>query len=387
MYRIGKEEMDRVARVIQSGKLFRYGSEGECSIFEKRFAQMLNVKHSVMTASGTNSLTAALIGVGIGPGDEVLVPACTYMATPIAVLSAGAIPVIVDIDDSLTLDPRAMTDAIGRCTRAVVPVHMWGMTADMDAVMNIAKDHRLLVVEDVCQAVGGAYEGRMLGSIGDAGAFSFNYYKNITCGEGGAVVTSNDAFAERIKCVVDPCSFYWNGRNDAFAGFTANGARASEFEGAILNAQLDRLFPIIESMRMQRKHILRETAGGDLTPIRANSTDWECGSHVMYILPTEAAAETFAQLTGGTVALKTGRHVYTEGDPILSHRGAHHPALNPFQLEANRNCRKEYSKDMCVKSLDILGRTVFITTHPDNTDEQVDRLIDTINKAAEKTLS
>jgi dTDP-4-amino-4,6-dideoxygalactose transaminase len=384
MYRIGQAELDRLAEVFKSKRLFRYmeDAEGECLRFEKRYARRLDVAHCFMTASGTNSLTAALMGAGIGPGDEVIVPACTYMATPGSVLAAGAIPVIVDIDESLGLSPDALRDAIGPRTRAVMPVHMWGLPCDMNAIMHIARDTGVLVIEDACQGVGGAYEGRMLGSIGHIGAFSFNHYKNMSCGEGGAVVTSDDAFAERIECAIDPCRFYWDGRKDTFAGYMANGARASEIEGAIMNGQLDRIDEMVDAMRGQKARIVRETEPSGLSASPNNSPGWECGTHVTYLLPSPAAADAFAEASGGWVALKTGRHVYTEWDPVLQHRGAHHPALNPFELEQNKGCRMAYSKEMCRQSIDILGRTVCVETHPDNTDSDVARIIHRINHAA-----
>ena len=394
MYRIGQEEIDRVAGVIKSKKMFRYmgEDEGECNLFEKRYAGKLDVKHCVMTASGTNSLTAALIGAGIGPGDEVIVPACTYMATPISVLAVGAIPVIIDVDESIGMSPEALKELIGPRTRAAIPVHMWGLACDMNSIMDIAREKNLIIIEDACQGVGGAYEGRMLGSIGHIGAFSFNYFKNMSCGEGGAVVTSSDDIAERINCAVDPCKFYWDGRKESFAGFVVNGARASEIEGAMMNCQLDKIDDIINTNRAQKKRILKETTSpglgaGSLVASPNNSPDWECGTHVTYILPTTEAADVFAERIKGTVAVKTGRHVYTEWDPILEHRGAHHEALNPFNLAQNKGCRMEYSLDMCSKSLDILGRTVFIGTNPDRTDEEVDEIVGRINEAAASLLT
>jgi len=325
MYRVGQKEVDAIARVLLSGKIFRYGIGAECRRFERRYAKFLGVKHVCMTSSGTTALTAALVGLGIGPGDEVLVPACTYMATAVGVLAAGAIPVVVDIDESITICPRAAEAAVGPRTRAIVPVHMWGLPCDMDAIMRLARRKKLLVVEDACQAVGGAYKGRMLGSIGHAGAFSFNYYKNMTCGEGGAVATNNEQAIQRVRCMVDCCSFYWTGRKRDVVPFTSNGSRASELEGAMLNVQLDRI-------------------------------------------------------------IKTGRHVYTEWDPIFAHRGAHHPALDPFNLPANAECRKEYTKDMCAASLDILSRTVVIGTHPDYKRDDVTAIIKKIKAAAKEVV-
>jgi dTDP-4-amino-4,6-dideoxygalactose transaminase len=375
MLRIGKPEADAVAKVLLSGKLFRYGALGsQCTRFERRYAKLLGVKHVWMTSSGTTAMTAALAALGIGPGDEVAVPACTYMATAVGVIAAGAIPIIVDVDESITMDPKALAAAVGPRTRAVVPVHMWGLPCDMNAIMRVARRHK--------QAVGGAYEGRMLGAIGDAGAFSFNYYKNMTCGEGGAVATNDDQAAQRAACMIDCCRFYWDGRGDGFRPFISNGSRASEIEGAIINVQLDRLKGMIQATRRQKKRVLAETAHSGLTPIRANSPKYECGTQVMYTLATTEAADEFARLTGGTVAGKTGRHVYTEWDQIFDHQGAHHPGLDPFRMPANRGCRMKYTKDMCSRSLGILNRTVMLGTHPDRKASDVTALIRKINAAA-----
>lgn len=382
MYRAGQKEIDRIAAVINSGKLFRYRLGGECARFEQRYAEMLGVKHCVLTSSGTNSLTAALVGLGVGPGDEVLVPACTYMATAVAVLAVGAIPVVVDIDESITLDPKAVDRMIGERTRAVIPVHMWGLPCDMDAIMRVAKKRKVFVVEDACQAVGGGYKDRMLGSIGHMGAFSFNYYKNMTCGEGGAVVTNNDERARRMRCAVDCCNFYWDDKSREYDGFTFSGSRASELEGAILNAQLDRIVGMVRAMRRQKARILKETAAAGLRPAKANSPDSECGTHAMFLFDDPRKAARFSELTGGTVLLKTGRHVYTEWDPILRHRGGPHPGMNPFLMEANRECRMDYSRDMCARSLDILGRTVSIATHPDRKAAETAALIKSLKAAA-----
>ena len=387
MYRVGKKEIDAVARVMLSGKVFRYHLGDACNRFEQRFGKYVGVKHVRMTASGTNALAAALIGLEIGPGMEVIVPAHTFMATAIAVLAVGAIPIIVDVDESLTLDPDATERAIGRYTKAVLPVHRWGWPCDMKRIMKIARRHKLLVIEDACQAVGGAFEGRMLGSFGHASGFSFNYYKNITSGEGGAVVTNSSRAMKRASCATDCGSFYWTGRDPALRTFASNGARASEIEGAIMNAQLDRLDGMINTMRRQKKRILKATARTGLTPIRANSPDYECGSHVAYILPSAKQAAAFAKFTRGTVVGKTGRHVYTEWDPILQKRGAHHPAVDPFKLKQNQRCRTSYSKNMCKKSLGILNRTVMIGTHPDFTAAKVSAIIDSIRRAAGKVLA
>ena len=198
------------------------------------------------------------------------------------------------------------------------------------------------------------------------------------------MVTNNKKVFDRTRCMIDCCSFYWKGRAVDTPYFVSNGSRASEFEGAMLNVQLDRLPDMIRRMRKQKKLMLRETAGGVLTAAPAHSLDYECGTAVAYQLPTADQAEQFAALAGGTVLSRTGRHNYTEWDPILHHKGSHHPALNPFDLPQNKGCRMDYSKDMCARSLAILGRTVTIGTHPDRTDQQVQNLIQKILRAAAK---
>lgn len=386
MFRIGKEEIQAIENVLLSGKVFRYGIGGECNRFEERYAKYLGVKHCLMTSSGTTALTAAMVGQNIGPGDEVLVPACTYIATAIAVLAAGAIPVIVDIDESITISPAAIKSAIGPKTKAIVPVHMWGLPCDMDAIMAIAKQHNLIVVEDACQCVGGGYKGRKVGSIGHAAGFSFNYYKNMTCGEGGAAVTNDDKAVPRMGCMVDCCKFYWTDRQTDESLFVSNGSRASEIEGAVLNCQLDRIDPMLNIMRGYKKRILAALADTKLKPIQANSLDYEAGTHVMFVLPTEAQTLKFQQLTGSGIAGKTGRHVYTEWDPIFEHRGAPYDALNPYRMEANKGCRMDYRKDMCTASLGILNRTAMFGLHPDRTEAEIDAMIERLRKAAAEVL-
>ena len=387
MYRAGKKEIDAIAKVIRSGKLFRYHDQSECGRFEKRYADYLGARYVHQTASGTHALTAALIGVGVGPGDEVAVPAHTYMATAIAVLACGAIPIIVDIDESVTINPEALEDAIGPQTRAVIPVHMWGLVCDMRAIMRIARKHKLLVIEDACQCVGGAYRGRKVGTIGDAGAYSFNYFKNMTCGEGGAVVTRNRKTSQRARCAIDSCGFYWTGRKHDEQPFASNGARASEIEGAMMNAQLDRIDSFTRPMRKQKARVTKAAAKAGLCIAPAHSPDDECGMMNVFQLPDAKAAETFAGRVGGVIAGRTGRHTFTEWDQVLSKRGAHHPALDPYKLPANRRCRRTYPKSLCRTSLDILARTVMVANHPDRKATQVTELIRKITDAAEEVLA
>lgn len=390
MYVAGQEEIDALARVIRANALFRYGVGNECERFEARYAKHLGVKHFALAASGSNALVAAMAAVGLGPGDEVIIPAHTYMATATSVLAVGAIPLIVDVDETITLDPEAVEAAVGPRTRAVVPVHMWGAACDMAAIMDVARRRNLIVIEDACQGVGGGYRGRKLGGIGHIGAFSFNYYKNMTCGEGGGVAVNDDVLAERARCAIDPCHFYWLGRDDAVKPFSSNGARASELMGAMLNVQLDRLDGMVAAMRVEKKRILDETRSlGNLglQPTPMNSPDHDCAAQAMYTLPTREAAKRFVEFFPAIIAGKTGRHTYVEWDQVLMGAGAAHPAMNPFNMPANAECRKTYTKDMCAKSLDILDRTVMVPMHPEHSAEEISDIVHNISAAARVALA
>ena len=389
MYRVGEEEVQGVGRVLRSGNLFRYQPDGQCVRFEKRFAEMLGVEHATLTASGTSALTAGLASLEIGPGDEVIVPAHTYMATAVAVLAVGAIPVIVDIDESLTLCPDALEEAIGPRTRAVIPVHMWGLPCDMGRIMAIAKARKLWVVEDACQAMGGGFEGQLLGSIGHVGAFSFNHFKILSSGEGGVVVTHDEHAARVIRCMTDCCSFFWNGRDGDLQPFAAAGSRASEIDGAILHAQLDRLDGILADLRRNKRHMLKalEAVPGDVRPNPCRSPEHECATHLHLLFPSEGEAQQVAKAMEVNIAANTGRHTYHHWTPILERRAGHHPSMNPFTWPANQQCRMDYHAQMCPRSLEILGRTVMIPNHPDNTEAQSQAWIDRLREAVQAATS
>src|SRR5690606_1763494 len=160
MAKVGLREWFAVGKVIASGRLARYGDKGQGPLtrFEAEYSRKFGVKHTLTTSSGTGALISALAAAGIGPGDEVLVPAFTWIATAAAPLAVGAVPVLVDIDQTLTIDPADIQRKITPRTRAIIPVHMANMVCDMDRIMEIARDRGLLVIEDACQAVGALYK-------------------------------------------------------------------------------------------------------------------------------------------------------------------------------------------------------------------------------------
>jgi len=194
----GPEERKHINDVMDTGILMRYGFDGprkgiwKAKELEAAICDTFGSKHAQLVSSGTAALTTAMSALGIGYGDEVIMPCFTFVASFEAVLSVGAVPVMVDVDDSLTLDPDAVRKAVTPKTKCVMPVHMCGSMADMDALQAICKEHSLILLEDACQSIGATYKGKKLGTIGDAGTFSFDFVKTITCAEGGAVITNRD---------------------------------------------------------------------------------------------------------------------------------------------------------------------------------------------------
>jgi dTDP-4-amino-4,6-dideoxygalactose transaminase len=355
MPRVGVMEMITLGRVIGRGQLLRYrgGEHGFTTQFEARLREKLDVKHVLTVNSGTSALIAALVGAGIGPGDEVLVPAYTWVATAIAPLAVGAVPVLVDVDESLTIDPEDIKRKITPYTKAIMPVHMLNLVCNMDAIRAIAKRHRLLVIEDACQAVGVTYKGRRVGTIGEVGAFSFNQYKNLNSGEGGAVLTNDDRIFTRARMYHDVGSYTreyeFEGNEPIFAGVNL---RVSELTGAVLYAQLPRLDPLLRRLR-KRHRLMTETLSKSPKLKISPHNDPENAVGLSVIFERAEDAKAFATRRGVERLIDTGRHVYTNWEPIFAQR-TFNERMNPYKW-----ARREiiYTPDMCSRTLDILERT------------------------------
>jgi dTDP-4-amino-4,6-dideoxygalactose transaminase len=222
--------------VLESGDWW-YGER--VKQFEKSFAALQDAAHCVSVTSGTTAGDLCVEAAGIGPGDEVIVPPYSFIATATAVMRAGATPVFVDIDDSWNLNPALIEDAITERTKAIMPVHFGGRVADMDAINAIATARGLRVIEDACHSWGSKWKGKGTGTLGDCGFFSFQASKNMTAGEGGAIVTDDAELAERCRSLsnsgrVEGAEWYYHYH-------VATNARLTEFAAALLNAQLARL--------------------------------------------------------------------------------------------------------------------------------------------------
>ena len=258
-------ERKHVNDVLESGILMRYnfdnarGGHWKARELEAALQKKLDVKYAHLTSSGTTALSTAMAALGIGAGDEVIMPCFTFVASFEAILMAGATPIIVDIDDSLTLCPEAVAKAISTRTKAIMPVHMCGGMAAMDALQKICKEHTLFLLEDACQAIGGSYKGKMLGTIGDAGCFSFDFVKTITCGEGGVVLTNQKEIYEKSHAYTDHGHDHiGNDRGAEKHPFLGYNFRISELHAAVGLGQLSKLDEILRTQRSYKK-IIKET--------------------------------------------------------------------------------------------------------------------------------
>ncbi|SDQ71643.1 DegT/DnrJ/EryC1/StrS family aminotransferase [Flagellimonas zhangzhouensis] len=260
----GDKERKEVQDVMDSGVLMRYGFDGmrnghwKTKELENGLSERMQSKYAHLVSSGTAALTVALASAGVGAGDEVIMPTFTFVASFESILAIGAVPILVDIDSTLTLNPDAVEKAITPKTKVVMPVHMCGSMANLGVLKAICDAHGLLLLEDACQAIGGSYNGKPLGSVGDLGCFSFDYVKTITCGEGGAVITNNKSYYENAHMYSDHGHDHiGNNRGAEAHPFLGYNFRISEMNAAVGVAQLARLD---EFLAIQKRNytIIRE---------------------------------------------------------------------------------------------------------------------------------
>ncbi|MEP6674614.1 MAG: DegT/DnrJ/EryC1/StrS family aminotransferase [Ferruginibacter sp.] len=291
----GEEERKEVNDVMTTGILMRYGFDGprkgiwKAKEMEQAICDNFGCSHAVLLSSGTAALTTAMAALGIGYGDEIILPSFTFVASFEAVLSVGAVPVLVDVDDTLTLNPEAVKAAITAKTKCIMPVHMCGSMADMDALVAICKEHNLILLEDACQSIGGSYKGKKLGTIGNAGTFSFDFVKTITCAEGGAVMTND-------KNVYEKCDGYTDHGHDHkgidrgadLHPFIGYNFRISELHAAVGLGQikkLDQFLAIQKKNHTLLKNILSTIQG--ISFRRIPDPEGDSCTFLSWFLPTE----------------------------------------------------------------------------------------------------
>lgn len=294
-----QEEKNQVSQVMETGILMRYGfaalrdNRYKAREMEQMLAARTGVNHALLLSSGTAAISTALAAMGVGAGDEVIVPTFTFVATLESVMLLGAIPVMADVDETLCLSPAAVKKAITPRTRAIVPVHMCGASARMDELISICREHNLLLLEDACQAFGASYKGKMLGSIGHAGCYSFDFNKIVTCGEGGAVVTDSAELYARADMYHDHGHDHSNEDRGAephpIAGYNF---RISELNAAVGCAQLGKLDKAVAIQKANKKIIKDALAGvGQVTFRELADEEGDSATFLCFFMPDEQKAQ------------------------------------------------------------------------------------------------
>ena len=395
--RIGREEEEAVLEVLRSKRLFRYygpnPGPSQVEELERAFSATMGTTYGVAVASGTAALICGLAGLGIGPGDEVIVPAYTWIATASAVVAVGAVPIMAEVDDSLTLDPVDVERKISPYTRAIIPVHMRGAPCRMDELVAIARQHNLKILEDTAQANGASFRGRRLGSIGDAGAFSLQFNKILTCGEGGMVITDDPAIYQRVLMVHDVVGGLRNPdvlirHIPADEMLPGVNFRMPELLGAVALVQLQRLEGLLAAMRQHKwvlKASLADVAKRKGIQFRTiHDPQGEAAIALVFYMPEARLAHrvTDALNAEGVGAWllydpdKADYHVYSHWAPILNQR-TWSPNGGPWRAHARK---VTYTQDMCPCTLDLLGRAVHLDVSPELTNENVEEVAEALNK-------
>lgn len=291
----GPEERKEVNDVLETGIMMRYGFDGprkgiwKSKELEAEICRKFNAGYTQLVSSGTAALTTALTALGVGAGDEVIMPTFTFVASFEAVLSVGALPVLADVDETLTLNPESVRQAITPRTKCIMPVHMCGGMADLDPLMEICKEYDLLLLEDACQSIGASYKGRYLGTVGDAGTFSFDFVKTVTCAEGGAILTNQkDIYA---KC--DGFSDHGHDHLGVDRGadlhpFIGCNFRISELHAAVGLAQFRKLDQFLDIQQRNHRQLQSILSGLEEVSFR-RLPDPSGDSHTFlsWFLPTE----------------------------------------------------------------------------------------------------
>jgi len=368
---IGKEEIKEVMDVLGTGVLARYAFDRErqgiwkVRDFEKAFAKYTGAKYALGVTSGSAALKIALTALDVGPGDEVICPAFTFMATYEAVLEVGGIPVMADIDDTLNLDPDDIPNKITPRTKAVIPVHMCGAPARIDRIVKVARKHKLLVLEDNAQGCGASFKGRQLGTFGHMGIFSFDHYKTITTGEGGMVITSDLALYHRAEWYHDHGHDHLSPVSRALDGRTILGFnyRMNELQGALGLAQLRKLGRVIAAQRKNKAAIKEALAAIPGVKFRLLADpEGDSATFLAFNLPAEERTMAFQKALKAegidTVRFKDNFWHYVPNWEHFLAKSTANSKQHPFSDPRNR--KVAYSRKAIPRAEDLLGRTLIM---------------------------
>ncbi len=405
MWEFSPENQAKINQIIKSEKnikgphLFRYYNPKPSKVkaAEDAMVKLIGTKYCLATNSCTSALVASYRALGIGSGDEVIVPAYTFFATAATVASSNAIPVIVDVDETLCLDPKAIDKAITKRTKAIAVVHMRGAPAQMDEIMNISKKKGVPVIEDVAQSGGGSFQGKRLGSIGTMGCFSFDYYKVIVSGEGGFVTTNDEWLYTRAQSWHD-CAACW--RPDRFAQerregelFCGENYRMSELEGAVALAQIHKADTMLANYHRAKNRIKDAIDKHPGLAFRhLTDKDGDTGICLVMFLPTPDITKKALEAmhaegvpAGGIYDSKVRDwHVYNYWQHILEKKSVANDGL-PWSAVPAKELPK-YSKDMCPRTLDLLSRAILVDINYNYSNADCDSIAKGINKVLAEML-
>lgn len=334
---IGEAEIENVLEVLRGGWIYRYGQDDNPHFraqvwnFEKAMAQLTRANFAVAVNSGSTALWLSLLALGIGAGDEVIVPGFTFIASISSIAYAGAIPVLAEIDRTFNLDPRDVAQKITPRTRAIMPVHLMGNPARMDEIKTIADQHNLFLLEDCAQAFGASYHNKPVGSIGNIGAFSFNYAKIITAGEGGVITTNDEELYKRAFALHDQGHApLRKGREIGQRPFLGLDFRMTELQGAVLLAQLKRLEMIRARCHANKKifyDALRDIPNLEFREVA--DEQGEAATVLTVLFPNAELAENITRALHAKRLSESGWHVYSNMEPLLQQRMPV-PQASPF---------------------------------------------------------
>ena len=365
---IGDAELAEIKEVLAGGYLARYGPPdgfpAKVLAFEQEVIRRSGVRHALAVNSGTSALWLALAGLGVGPGDEVIVPGFTFVASISSIVYSGALPVLAEVDQSFNLDPDDVETRITPSTKAVLVVHMLGSPARLKELREVADRHGVSLIEDAAQAFGGTYEGAWLGAHGDAGVFSFNIYKTITSGDGGMVITNDEDLYKRAF------DFHDQGHSPLRAGveigkrpFLGLDFRCTELQAAVLLAQLRKLPTLIDRLQTRKRHF--KAAISDLPGLEFREVldpEEEVATILTVILPDADVAAKIAAALNSKVVAEAGWHVYNNMEHLLEQRMPTPLSCSfgcPHYLEAGGSM--QYGKGMLPRTDDLLARSINIS--------------------------
>jgi len=376
---------------VSPAHLFRYynPTPGKSKVekLEKEFAEKFGTKYALAVNSGTSALITALIACGVGPGDEVIVPGYTFFATASAVVVSKAIPVIVEIDESLTIDPEDVEKKITERTKAIMPVHMRGLPCNMEKLTEICKRHNLIMIEDVAQAAGGKYKGKYLGTFGNAGCFSFDFYKIIASGEGGMIVTDDEKTYIRAQSWHDTAACWRPNRyeRERMPGelFCGENYRMSEVHGAIALVQLRKLDNYLSALRKNKKLLMGYLEGlKNLKPAPINDIEGDCSVNLILLAPEKEVAKRMIKESpfAGGIYDQSVRdwHIYTYWEHILEKKTPTKEGC-PYTCPYYKGTI-QYSQDMCPRTLDILSRVVVVSVSERWKESEIKEVAEEIKK-------